>query len=263
MILCDMDGVLATGAGRDTECGEPIYRTFLDPPEELEFIRAAGVPLHVVTAKLEAEAAQVLKAIGLEGHIESVIGANRLFWPSVRAAVTKGQRPRALVKSVYRDLLPTDNAARIVMLEDRRQHLWEMFDAGAIDFGILVPGISFSENRVVRWFDLNLALRLARGLATGELDATDLCQLDVSIHLWRRGRAERLELGQHLELLEGERYLLVLPSRSPGGSSSAVPTLEGLNTHFVLRPVGPSLVGTVRALRRVFRKIVARVSEAS
>lgn len=260
MILCDMDGVLATGLGRDTTPGEPIYRTFTEAPDELELIRAAGIPFHVVTAKVEAEAAQVLDAIGLHPRIESIIGANRLFWPSVWAAARKGRLPESLAKSVYRRVLPTPQGARIIMLEDRQENLHEMLAAGAIDRGVLVPPISVSGGRIVEWFDVNLAFRVARGLAMGSMSAADLTRLDISIHRWHEGDLEPLDPADAAGILEGERYLLRLPGLSFDGSPSAGPSLESLDTGRVLMAGRRDLVTTVRAGRRVVRRIVRRLS---
>lgn len=258
MILCDMDGVLATGPGRDTMPGEPIYRTFARAPEELERIGAAGIPLHVVTAKVESEAAQVLEAIGLDAHIASVIGANRLFWPTVWAAVRRRRLPSSLVKSVYRTVLPARQGGWVVMLEDRRENLREMLAAGAIDFGILVPPISVSEGRVVQWFDLDLALRLARELATGGPGALDLSGLGVSLRRWNGDATEEIDAEDGRAMREGERYLIRLPSLSFAASSG--PTLERLDTGRVLTPGRANVVTTVRAGRRAVRRIVGRMS---
>lgn len=259
MILCDMDGVLATGPGGDTAHDEPIYRTFTEPPDELDLIRACGIPFHVVTAKVEAEAAQVLEAIGLRDRIASVIGANRLFWPTLWAAIRKGRLPRSLAKSVYRTVLPARGDRPVVMLEDRRENLCEMLAAGAIDYGILVPPISTSEGRIVEWFDVNLALRVARELARGSADAAGLSRLDLSIRPWRNGETERREREGVAMILEGERYLLRLPALSFADMPAPGPTLESLDTGWVLTRGRRDLVTTVRAGRRVVRRIVGRL----
>ena len=65
MILCDLDNVLATNRGRDIATGQPIHRTFVGLPPALLDIRQARVPIHIVTKKTEAEARQILAAIGL------------------------------------------------------------------------------------------------------------------------------------------------------------------------------------------------------
>lgn len=256
MILCDMDGVLATGSGRDTAPGEPIYRTFTEPPGELELIRAAGIPFHIVTAKVEAEAVQVLEAIGLDPHIESIVGANQLFWPSVWGAVTRGRFPRTLVKSAYRTVLPAQQGQRIVMLEDRRDNLREMLAADAIDCGILVPSIRIARGHLVEWFDVNLALGLARQLAVGGMDPAGLSTLDVSIRRWYDGDFQELDSREMSGIREGERYLLRVPGLSFRSLASRGPSLESLDTGRILMPGRRDLVTSVRLGRRLIRRTI-------
>lgn len=261
MILCDMDGVLATGRGMDTARGEPIYRTFTEPPAELERIRADDIPFHVVTAKVEAEATQVLRAVGLDGHIASVIGADRLFWPTVWTAVRRRRLPSSLTKSVYRRVLPTRQDQRVVMIEDRHEHLSDMLAANVIDFGILVPPISITDDRITEWFDLNLALWVARKLVTGRVVAAELSRRSISMYRWQGGGPKELDLADLPVGFGGGGYLLHLPNLS-FDPPSAGPTLETLNTGRILKPGRPNVVTTVRAGRRAFRQIVGRFSSS-
>src|SRR4029450_14155735 len=101
MILCDIDNVLATNCGRDTAIGEPIYRTFVQMPTAFHDIRRACVPIHVVTAKAEREARQILAAIGLSAWVDSVIGAHNLLWATLLDGVAPAPAPPAGVKGVY------------------------------------------------------------------------------------------------------------------------------------------------------------------
>lgn len=256
MILCDMDGVLATGPRGDTTCGEPIYRTFMDITDELERIRAAGVPIHVVTAKVEAEAAQVLQAIGLEDHVASVVGADRLFWPSLWAAARARRLPNALSKSLCRRLLPRGQEERAVMIENHHPHLREMLAARAIDLGILVPPIAMEGNRITTWFDLNLALRIAREFATGTLDSEDLSGRGVQLYAWNGDRPERLDPSRLPSITLGGQHLIHLPGLSVEDS----PAVEALHTGSILRPGGANVVTTVRAGRRFLKRFVQRFS---
>jgi phosphoglycolate phosphatase-like HAD superfamily hydrolase len=92
MILCDIDNVLATNCGRDTAIGEPIYRTFVQMPTAFHDIRRACVPIHVVTAKAEREARQILAAIGLSAWVDSVHRSQQA--PLGYSARRSGSRPR-------------------------------------------------------------------------------------------------------------------------------------------------------------------------
>lgn len=258
MILCDMDGVLATGPAGDTAWGEPIYRTFREIPPELDRIRAAGISLHVVTAKVEAEAIQVLEAIGLDAHVASVVGADQLFWPSVLAAIKNRRLPRSLSKSVYRVTLAAGRAGRVVMLEDRQQHLHDMLAAGVIDFGILVPPITITEGYIRESFDLDLAFRMARELASGKLQPAELVSLDVSVYGWQSGVPESFDLAGLEAFPRGERYLLHLPKVTFAEAPSSGPAVDCLDTGRVLVPARANVVSTVRAGRRFVRRIVRR-----
>lgn len=258
MILCDMDGVLATGRGMDTAHGHPIYRTFIELPEQLGRIREAGIALHIVTAKVEAEAVQVLEAIGLEPYITSVVGANRLFWPTVWAALRKGHLPGSLTKSVYPSVLPAREGRRVVMIEDRRDHLCDMLAAGVIDFGILVPPISVSGDRVASWFDLDLALGMARELETGAHELARWVCPGVSAYSWRGGEARELEPSEYPAAVEGGGCFFSIPALPHADPRSQGPTLDALDTGKVLRPGRTNLVTTVRAGRRVVRRLIGR-----
>ncbi len=260
MILCDMDGVLATGPGMDTARGEPIYRTFTERPEELGRIRAAGISLHIVTAKVEAEATQVLQAIELDEYITSVISADRLFWPSVWAALRRKRLPNRLSKIACGTMLPEHETGRVVMLEDRREHLCDMLAAEAIDFGVLVPPIVIGEGRIVEWFDLNLALRVAKDLSLGDVNAEELSRLGISIDVWEDGWSRRLDWTKLSGTVDGRGYLLRLPRLTFANCPSPGPSLKSLDTGHVLTSGGLSVVGAVRAGRRVVRQIVARLS---
>src|SRR4051812_23284378 len=168
MILCDLDMVLATSNGSDTRAGQPIHRTFREVPAELDLIKRDGIPFHVVTAKVEQEARLVIQAIGLDDHVTSVIGANRLLWPSVWLALKKGRMPTSISKAFWRKAIRADKSESeppcVVMIEDRRSNLLEMLRHGSIHVGILVPPIRLAGESVVEWFDLGFALGLARAL---------------------------------------------------------------------------------------------------
>jgi phosphoglycolate phosphatase-like HAD superfamily hydrolase len=93
MIACDLDNVLATNRGMDTSHGEPIHRTFRSLPPQLGVIREAGLPFHVVTAKVSRQAWQILRAVGLADQVTSVVGAEVLFWPTIWSALRRGRLP--------------------------------------------------------------------------------------------------------------------------------------------------------------------------
>jgi hypothetical protein len=259
LILCDMDGVLATGPGTDTACGQPIYRTFVKVPDELGRIRAAGIPIHVVTAKVEAEASQVLQAVGLDGHVASVVGADRLFWPSVWAGVRKGRLPRSVSKSLCRRLLQQDQAERVVMIENYHPHLCEMLAAGAIDLGILVPPISMDGGRISAWFDIDLALRVAREFVIGTLDPAELSGGNCALYRWDGEDLHQVDLSYLSVITEGCGYLLRLPGLSVEDSAGSAPAVEDLQTGNVLLSGRRSLVSTVRVGRRFLRDMVRRL----
>ena len=253
MILCDLDGVLAVGPRRDTERGAPIYRTFKEPPEELLAIQDAGIPLHIVTAKVEAEAKQVLDAIGLSAGWDSVIGADRLFWPTVRAALRERRVPSALLKSTFRKAIPTQGERPIVMIEDQADNLREMLSASAIDFGILVPRFSISENRIEAGFDLNRALELARRLSEGRgfLDALETLRSSAADQEREKG------------ITGSDRELERFPD--PHGSVFQIPawdralpslSLDAFDTGHALTAHRGNIVTMVRYARRISRRLM-------
>ena len=240
MILCDMDGVLAMGPRGDTTPREPIYRTFVEYPAELRRIRESGIPLHLITAKVEAEARQVLRALGLEGDFASIIGADRLFWPTVRSSLRSGRFPRAIRKSAFRSILEVPSGRPVVMIEDNRGNLLEMLAAGAIDYGILVPPFHMEGERVIRGFNLELAFRVARQLVQLELDSDSLANHGTPLLRWRSG------------------YLLQLVELEDPSETSPLPALDSLTTGIVLQASGAELVSAVRAGRRLVRGILTR-----
>lgn len=254
MILCDMDGVLARGGTGDTVPGGSIYRTFQEVPEELERIRAAGIPVHLVTAKEEAEASQVLHAVGVSQYIESIVSANQMFWPTVRRAITRGRVPRNLAKSTARRLLRGPPDGVVVMLEDRGEHLWAMLADGAIHFGILLPPIVVSGGRIVEWYDLDLALRVARRLVQEDLDMRELAGIGADVRILRDGALHSVHLETHPGPLVGERYLVQMPTLSGAEIDGSGPTLDSLDTGRVLEAGRGTVVSWVRSALRILRR---------
>jgi hypothetical protein len=255
MILCDIDGVLATGPTGDTAVGEPIYRTWPHVPEELQRIRDAGIPFHVVTARVGAEAAQVLRAIGLDGYPDSVTSADSLFWPSVWAALRRGRIPEALSKGAYRPIRAEPGSGPVVMIENHQPHLIDMLAAGIIDFGVLVPPITIKADQVSRWFDLELALRLARKLVTNDDPSSELRTSGIGVFAWTEDDLEELD-ARHLPLtLQPGKHLFRLPGFSSTAGSPSAPTLGSLDTGQILDPGGGSLVTAVRQGRRLVRRM--------
>ena len=243
-----MDGVLAVGPHRDTEWNQPIYRTFVDPPAEFDSIHAAGVSMHLVTAKVEAEAHQVLEAIGLDRHFASVVGADRLFWPTLWAAARKRRVPEALTKSVCRGILQPQDGMRVVMIEDQAQNLVEMLTAGAIDFGILVPAFTISGERVEQWFDLDLALRIARELATRPVEPSELADLGIELSSFQDANSD---------VTGTAGALLELPGRSCHRSERPLPQLlASFATDRKLVPSRRNAISIARAGRRLARRMI-------
>jgi len=240
VILCDMDGVLAMGPRGDTAPRETIYRTFVEYPTALRHIREAGIPVHLVTAKVAAEARQVLRAIELEGDFTSIIGADQLFWPTLRSALRQGRLPVAIAKSTFRAVLEVPPGRPVVMIEDNHGNLLEMLGAGAIDFGILVPPLRMERERLTRGFDLELAFGVARRLAQSQSAPDSLADLGIPL----------------LRLKSG--YLVHLPELEDVGGASALPDLASLTTGVVLQARGADLVSAVRAARRMARKLFVR-----
>jgi hypothetical protein len=235
MILCDIDGVLAMGPAGDTAVGEPIYRTFPQTLLELQRVRDAGVEFHVVTARVQAEAVQVLEAIGIDRYVDSIISADRLFWPTVWNALRRGKLPHSLSKSGCSPLLPKAGGRPVVMIENHYPHLQDMLSAGVIDYGFLVPPIQLRDGMVAQWFDLERVLRLARELVTGA------------------ATAELGDLGMLAEQIGTGRYLFRLPPANPAAANSR--DLQSLHTGCVLRRGSPNLVAVVRASRRFVRSV--------
>lgn len=260
MILCDMDGVLARGPIRDTAPGHPIYRTFVERPVELERIRTAEIPIHLVTAKEEAEASQVLRAVGVAEYFHSIVSANQMFWPTVRSALMKGRLPGTIAKSTARRLVPSPRSGVVAMVEDRREHLQAMLEDRAVTFGILVPPIVVSDGRVTNWFDLDLTLRVARGLVQGTLGAADLADLGARVARFRTGSLEAVDLELEAGPLVGHGYLVEVPPLGSSDASHDAPSLESLDTGHTLRAGPRTTVSMVREGLRILRRRPARGS---
>lgn len=254
MILCDMDGVLARGPIRDTAPGHRIYRTFVEVPGELERIHAAGIPIHLVTAKEDAEAAQVLRAVGVAEYFHSVVSANQMFWPTVRSALTKGRVPGTIAKSTARRLVPAPRDGVVAMVEDRREHLQAMLEDRAISFGILVPPIVVSDGRITKWFDLDLALRVARGLVQRDWRAADLANVGAEVVRFGAGLLEPVDLGVESGPLVGERYLIEVPSMDSSTGPHDALALELFDTGHTLRAGPRTTVSMVREGLRILRR---------
>lgn len=251
MILCDIDGVLATAEQGDTRCGHPIYRTFTPPLEEVERIRDAGIPLHAVTAKVEAEAWQVLEAVGLHRHVRTVVGADRLFWPTIRGALRTWRVPSTVHKSVCRQILEGECDGPVVMIEDREGNLREMLEAGAVDVGILVPPMTAEDGRVVSGFDLDFVLHLARRVSLGE----------DCVGVLARGGVRVLR-----SVPDKGQYLFRIPPHPLADDPAMAPSLRSLSTGRVLEGGRPTLVTTVRTGREVLGRVrrgIRRLSGAS
>jgi hypothetical protein len=240
VILCDMDGVLAMGPRGDTAPREFIYRTFVEYPTALRRIREAGIPVHLVTAKVEAEARQVLRAIELEGDFTSIIGADQLFWPTLRSALRRRRLPAAIAKSTFRSVLEVPPGRPVVMIEDNRGNLLEMLGEGAIDFGILVPPLRMEGERLARGFDLELAFSVARRLSDPRLDPATLAEDDIPLLRSHGG------------------YLLHLPELRDVGGAPPLPDLKALTTGVVLQASGADVVSAIRAGRRLVRNLLVR-----
>lgn len=260
MILSDLDGVLAMGPGRDTSPGDMIYRTFSEVPRGLLQARNQGVPLHLVTAKVEGEARQVLAAVGLETHFASVIGADRLFWTTLRRALHTLRMPSAVFKSGYRSFIKAPGYQPIVMIEDNRNNLLEMLASGAIDYGILLPPIRIEEGLVVRGFDLGLALDLASHLATGNQTLEAFSEVEVSrLREPRRGETQSQESVSSCAHSEPGRYIFHLPPLIHQGSTKPPIPLESLSTGVRLVADHRSVISAVRGARRLARVTLKRM----
>jgi len=245
MILCDLDNVLATSGGLDIGHGQPIHRTFLTPPPELEQIRLAGIPFHVLTKKPESEAWQVLRAIGLDRYVTSVVGATALFWPSVWHALSHRTLPTSISKTFFARTLSPSPEASVVMIEDRRENLHDMFDAGIIDIGILVPPIRVSDERVVEWFNLNIVLKIAKDLTKPAAHELDLSGNGLTVYRWRRGMPERIPTGTVGRLIRPGQYLVEVQTVPVADVASPL-TLMRLATG---QRLTAGRFGAIRALR--------------
>lgn len=226
MILCDIDGVLAFGPdGGDTKPGQLIYPTFRKRPAELETIRAAGIPLYIVTAKVEAEARQILAAIDLLQEVDGVVGADRLFWSTLALELSERRFPSVIRKSVSRKILPGAPGSAVVMIEDRRSNLEEMLDSGSIDLGILVPPRRVAAQVGYECFDLELALRLARMRIEGTLNLEDIKSEGVEVRDPGGNRGGRVRAGPP-QLLEIPRFC-TFPDSAIESRISPVGVLRG------------------------------------
>ncbi len=260
MILCDLDRVLATSHGMDTTYGEPIHRTFVQWPLQLQTIKEAGIPFHIVTTKLEGEAWEVLSAIGLDRHVTSVIGANALLWPSVWSALKNGRVPASVSKVFYGRTICNVKGGFVVMIEDRRENLNEMFDAGCIDFGILVPQIRIMGARVAEWFDLDLVLRIARELVIDSMDAAELGRLGLKAYRYQTEGLKNIEIRGLKQMRCNGRYLIEVPTVSAIRPSSSGVMLQSLDTGRVLTARRVDMITALRLGRRVFCRAATGLS---
>jgi len=240
MILCDIDGVLAFGPTGDTAVDLPIYRSFVQVPPEFGRIVRDGIALHVVTAKVADEAAQVLHAVGARSLFSRVIGAEDLLFPTLRRAVWNRELPRALYKSTFRSRLRVGPSERVVMLEDNRWNLEEMLARGAIDFGLLVPPIVVRQALVQRWFDLDYALGVARELANGLQSNTSLAAAGINVESRERDPRSGSALG----------WLVHIPDALPRGTSEQSLPLEMLDTGSRLVSKSRNIVSMLRNAKR-------------
>ena len=207
MILCDIDGVLAFGpSGADTTPDEAIYPTFRRRPVEIKAIRAAGIPFCIVTAKVEVEARQILSALELLHDVDGVVGGDRLFWSTLVLDLSERRIPSVVRKSVSRRWLPDSPGPPVVMIEDRMANLEEMFRRRSIDLGILIPPPKRTRPPFFEWFDLGLALRLAKSAVQGSLDLSSLEEIQEVEGLTRREGRLR-EAGDNPPLLIKLPYL--------------------------------------------------------
>lgn len=244
MILCDIDGVLAIGPnGRDTEPGQAIYPTFRTRPSELDSIRLAGIPFCIVTAKVEVEAQQILSAIDLLDHVDAVVGADKLFWPTLALDLSAGRIPSVIRKSVSRRFLPRSHGLPVVMIEDRRANLEEMLLSRSIDFGILIPPPREKRQPPCGWFDLEAALRLARTAVQGELELSALEMEGIKVVKWLEGGGAEVGGSDRPLLLE-------LPSLGPSVYINNPSPIVPVGT---LRGSRREVVSWVRAFLRWYR----------
>lgn len=260
MILCDLDMVLATSSGSDTLAGQTIHRTFVERPAEFDLILGDAIPFHVVTAKVANEARQVIRAIGLERYVSSVIGADHLFWPTLRGAIWKWQLPRSISKAFWRSALgPTGSTLcttrRVVMIEDRKSNLLEMLECKSIDIGILVPRIQVEGEVITEWFDLPLALRLARILALGSGDISDVDRRAVQVSRVRGRGIKSVDADQFFSAPAVGGHLIELPAAQRSLQQAQCLTLQFLETGYVLNPSRGDVVSLLRASKRLGRRL--------
>lgn len=259
MILCDLDMVLATSNGCDTLVGQPIHRTFQDRPGELDLIKRDGIPFHIVTAKVEQEARTVLHAIGLEGYVTSVIGANSLLWPTLRCAVKERRMPTSISKAFWRtairDIEVPEKIQRVVMIEDRRSNLLDMLKYGSIDVGILVPQMRLAGESVVEWFDLNLVLRLARNLALGVDCGGLLSAYPLRVYQWRESGLEAADAESLLAGRETYRHLIELAALSPMSDQEQAFKLQSFETGQILVASKFNMASLLRACKKIGNRL--------
>lgn len=255
MILCDLDMVLATSNGSDTVPGQPIQRTFQTHPYELDLIKSEGIPFHIVTAKVEQEARCVLHAIGLDGYVTSVIGANSLLWPTLWHAFKKRQIPKSISKAFWKNTVRwgdiSRKSRRVVMIEDRRSNLLDMLEYGSIDVGILVPQMRLEGESVVEWFDLNLALKLARDITLGTEGTELLSASPLRVYQWPGLGPIVAHSGGLLAGQKTDRHLIELPTLSPMPCQKHNLKLQSFATGKNLVASKGNMVSLLRASKRI------------
>lgn len=261
MILCDLDMVLATSYGSDTVPGQPIHKTFREHPEQLDAIKDDGIPFYIVTAKVEREARRVLRAIGFEGYVTSVIGADRLLWPTLWRAMKQRRIPTFISKALWRSAIRGAEASRkadcVVMIEDRRSNLLDMLEYGSIDVGILVPQIRVEGDSVVEWFDLDVALRLARKIVL-QIDAGELLSTGpVRIYQWSESGLESCNISALCAGRGRYRYLIEMPALSSILRDQSPLALGLLETGHTLEGDILSMTSLLRACKRLGRRLRA------
>jgi hypothetical protein len=258
MILCDLDKVLAMNRGLDTTPGAVIHRTFLNPPIQLQRIKDSGIPFYILTAKTEAEAWEILRAVGLEGYVWSVIGAEALFWRSVWHALKNGRMPSAVSKAFYQQRLHDEVSRPRVMIEDRLDRLIEMFEMQCIDFGILVPEIRVVEGWIEEWFDLDAVFRAAQTLAMGKIDEAEYVKAGITMCRWEAGEFQEIEVSDCERLLRAGMHIVKIP-KVPASNCSEPLSLQKLDTGCILSAKPRSVVAALCAGRRIVRRLAPRV----
>lgn len=252
MIACDLDNVLATNRGMDTSHGEPIHRTFRSLPPQLRVIRDAGLPFHVVTAKVSRQAWQILRAVGLADQVTSVVGAEVLFWPTIWSALRRGRLPGTISKAAFTRFVPT-SGARAVMIEDRIANLEVLFRAGTLDTAILVPPLRIVEERVVEWFDLDSVLRLAADLARSVADVREIERRGYSILRWTPTAVLPVGGADAADAIGRAPLIFEAPRLRAGGSERAGVDLRELDTGERLTATSADAISAVRETLRLLR----------